>query len=190
MYGFEITLTLEEVTPLTTRKLMIPSNITFEKLHEIISIAYNLDNEEKYAFTFEELNLEIYDTGRLNRDLIDSRYEKIDKYFQAFDELNYANSFWDINIKVAQKEYDKNYPQIGEIKGWYNPVPEITSTNEFSEFIEMKMEDRDVEFKFEFKRINKLKIQEDLMVLFKIQYEIVDRKIIEVKNQETLDNLL
>lgn len=42
MIGFEITLTLEEVTPLTLRKLIIPSNITFEKLHDIISIVFNL----------------------------------------------------------------------------------------------------------------------------------------------------
>ena len=48
----------------------------------------------------------------------------------------------------------------------------------------------DVDFKFQFNRVNKLKIQEDLMLLFKVTYEIVDRKIVEVKTQETLDNIL
>lgn len=190
MYGFEITLILEEVTPLTLRKLLIPSDITFERLHEIISIVFNLDKKQKYKFIMDELNLEIFDTGRLNRDLIDSRYEKIDKYFKAFKELNYRNAFWDISINVLEISYDKQYPQITDIKGVYNPVPEISSTDEFSEFMEMKLDKEDIGFKFEFKRINKLKIQEDLMILFKIQYEIMNRKVIEVKTQETLDKLL
>lgn len=190
MIGFEITLTLEEVTPLTLRKLIIPSNITFEKLHDIISIVFNLKKNEKYKFIIDQLNLEILDTGRLNRDIIDSRYEKIDKYFKAFDELKYKNTFWDVSINVAEISYDKHYPQITDIRGYYNPVPDFSSTDEFSEFIEMKMNKDDIKFKFKFNRINKLKIQEDLMILFNVQYEIVDRKIFEVKTQETLDKLL
>jgi len=189
MDGFEITCILEEVTPLTERTLIIPSNINFKKLHEIISIVFNLNRNNKYKFIFQEINLEITDTGRLSRDVIDSRYEKIDKYFQAFNEITYINDFWEVTIQSMQNEYDNQYPEIISIKGMYNPVPEITSTNEFSEFIEMK-KNKDIEFKFEFKRINKLKIQEDLMILFKVTYEIVNNKIIEVKTQKTLDNLL
>lgn len=189
MYGFEIRLILEEVTPLLERKLMIPSNITFKKLHEIISIVFNLDKNNKYNFIFDSINLDISDTGSFNRDIIDSRYEKIDKYFQAFNEITYKNDFWEITIEIEQKNYDKAYPQIISFKGQYNPVPEISSTNEFSEFIEMK-KNNDVEFKFKFKRVNQLKIQEDLMVLFKVTYEIVDQKVVEVKTQKTLDKLL
>lgn len=189
MNGFEIICILEEVTPSVERKLIIPSNINFKKLHEIISIIFNLDKNNKYKYVFNEINLEITDTGRMNRDIIDSRYEKIDKYFQAFNEITYINDFWEITIKNIPKEYDREYPQLVSIRGVYNPVPEISSTNEFSEFIEMK-KDKDIDFKFEFKRINKLKIQEDLMILFKITYEIIDNKIVEVKTQETLDNLL
>lgn len=188
MYGFEIRLVLEEVTPLTERKLMIPSNISFKRLHEIISIVFNLNKNGTYKFILGEIGMEIFDTGSLNRDIVDSRYEKIDKYFQAFNEISYMNDFWEIGIGIRQQDYDKAYPQIISFKGLYNPVPEISSTNEFSEFIEMK-KSKDVDFKFEFKRANKLRIQEDLMILFKVTYEIVDRKLIEVKTQETLDKV-
>ena len=189
MYGFEIRLILAEVTPLVERKLIIPSNISFKKLHEIISIVFNLNKNGKYKFVFDKINLEISDTGSLNRDIVDSRYEKIDKYFQAFSEVTYINDFWEITLDIRQKDYDERYPQIISFKGLYNPVPEISSTNEFSEFIEMK-KNKDVSFKFKFKRVNQLKIQEDLMVLFQVTYEIVDNNVIEVKTQKTLDNLL
>lgn len=189
MNGFETTFILEEVTPVTERKVMIPSNITFKKLHEIISIVFNLNKNNKYNFYINELKLEITDTGSLNRDIIDSRYEKIDKYFQAFDEITYKNDFWEITVIIIKSKYSKNYPQLISFKGVYNPVPVISSTNEFTEFLEMKKKG-DVDFKFQFNRVNKLKIQEDLMVLFKVTYEIVDRKIVEVKTQETLDNIL
>ena len=92
MNGFETTFILEEVTPVTERKVMIPSNITFKKLHEIISIVFNLNKNNKYNFYINELKLEITDTGSLNRDIIDSRYEKIDKYFQAFEQSSYTHS--------------------------------------------------------------------------------------------------
>ena len=72
MNGFETTFILEEVTPETERKVMIPSNITFKKLHEIISIVFNLNKNNKYNFYINELKLEITDTGSLNRDIIDS----------------------------------------------------------------------------------------------------------------------
>lgn len=59
MNGFETTFILEEVTPVTERKVMIPSNITFKKLHEIISIVFNLNKNNKYNFYINELKLEI-----------------------------------------------------------------------------------------------------------------------------------
>ena len=148
MNGFEITLILEEVTPLTERKLTIPSDISFKKLHEIISIVFNLNRDGKYRFILDEINTEITDTGRLNRDIIDSRYEKIDKYFQAFKEVTYKNDFWEITVKIDGREYVERYPQLISVKGVYNPVAEISSTNEFSEFIEMK-KNKDIKFKFE-----------------------------------------
>ena len=58
MNGFESTFILEEVTPVTERKVMIPSNITFKKLHEIISIVFNLNKNNKYNFYINELKLE------------------------------------------------------------------------------------------------------------------------------------
>lgn len=190
MKCFEVSLTLAEVTPITERKLLIPSDITFERLHEIISIVFNLNKDNRYRFIFDELALEIFDTGRLNRDLIDARYEKIDRYLEVFNKLSYKNSFWIIDLDVTEKSCDKSYPQLLETKGFYNPVPEISSTNEFSEFVEMKTDKRDVEFKFEFNRISKLNIQRELMILFKIPYTITDGKVIEVKTQETLDKIL
>ncbi len=187
MAGFEITLILEDVSPVTERILNIPSGISFKRLHEIISVVFNLDDKEKYIFNLNDLKLEITDTGRINRDLIDSRYEKIDKYFKAINKIIYINNFWEITIKIKENCYDKDYPEIINIKNYYNPVADITSTNEFSEFIELK--NKGISLKFEFNKINKVNIQKELMILFKIPYEIHNNKIQEVKTQKTLDKL-
>ena len=194
MNGFEINMTLDDVTPITQRKLLIPSEITFEKLHETISLVFNLDRKSKYKFVFDDFDLEIKNTQRINRDNIDSRYEKIVKYFQAFNKAIYINNFWQINMEIKEIDYDKSFPQIVHSKGFYNPLPEIKSVNEFSNLIEKKMNIKEAntnELKLidKLRRINKLKLQKKLMIMFKVPYKVSNRKIIEVKKENTLDTL-
>ena len=195
MNGFEIKMTLDDVTPITQRNLLIPSELTFEKLHEIISLVFNLNIKSKYKFIFDGIDLEIKDTKRINRDTIDSRYEKIIKYFQAFSTVLYVNDFWQISICIKEINYDKQFPLIVHTKGFYNPLPEIKSTDDFSNLIEKKMNINEAnpdELKLisKLRRINRLKLQKKLMFLFNVPYKVYNRKIVEIKRENTLDNLL
>lgn len=192
MYGYSIAMTIMDLSPITQRQVSIPSDITFKKLHEIISLIFNLNTKNKYKFLFDELNIEIKDTGRINRDTIDARYEKIDKYFSAYENIIYTNDFWKISLNIHETEYNKKYPQIGTIKGFYNPISSISSVEEFANVLEYKQYNYDeyVELKINLKRINKIKIQKNLLLLFNIPYEIKRGKIKEIKDKNTLDKLL
>lgn len=194
MNGFEIIMTLNDVTPLTERQLLIPGNITFKKLHEIISLVFNIECENRYQFLFSDINMVITETNSLNRDMIDSRYEKITKYFQAFSSITYKNNFWTVNISINEKSYEENYPQILSFKGVYNPFPEISSVKEFNYLLNMKNGVnptwKELLLINKFMWLNKLTLQKQLMDLFDIHYVVKNRKIIAIKNENTLDDLL
>lgn len=186
MNAYKLTVTLN-VDSNISRSVLVPGGITFKKLHEIICIVYNLDNNEKYRFLFEDIALSIQDTGSLNRDNIDSRFELIDDYLQRYDEIKYINSYWDMKIKVTQTDMDKSYPQIIKVEGKFNPSENVTSIDEYldAQNVEDKSLKKDLLI-----RVNLLEIQKLLLSLFNIPYAIENRNIIILKEEETLNNLL
>ena len=192
MYGFEISMELVGVSVKTIRQVQIPSQITFKRLHEIISLVFNMEDEISYSFSFEDYDLIIKETGSLNRDTIDAKYELIDKYFEAFHIVTYHNDFWKIKLTVDKNQYDKKYPRLLSIRGWYNPGKDIKSVDDFSRLLEMK-KNKDCSENSEMsqlKRVNSLNIQEEFMSLLDIPYKIVNRKVIEIEYDITLDSYL
>ena len=118
-----------------------------------------------------------------------------DKYLEAYEKLVYINDFWNISIEVHETVYDKKYPLLVSYKGFYNPLSEIKSVNEFSQLLELKKnidEAKDDERKIisNFHRINKLKLQKNLMFLFNVPYKVNNHRIIEINKENTLDDLL
>ncbi|RAP48146.1 MAG: hypothetical protein BZ135_01060 [Methanosphaera sp. rholeuAM6] len=195
MNSYEVTMKLDDVDFLTQRKLMIPSDLTFKKFHEIVSLVFNLDSEEKYKFIFNDINLEIRDTGRINRDTIDSRYEKIDKYFQAFKNITYENTFWRVIIKVEEKKDENHYPRIISVKGVYNPNSSISSTEEFSSLLKLKKSKaesspNDLKRMKNLVFFNRNTMERELFDMFGVSYEIRKRKVVVIDKRNTLDNLL
>ena len=195
MNAFEITVELGDVTPLSQRKLILPAGLTFEKLHEVISLVFNIDADGKYKFIFKDIGLEIRDTGRISRDIVDSRYEKIDKYACAFKSFTYENAIWNVIVRVEEKECEKVYPQIISFKGLYNPGSQIESVDEFVNLLKIK-KSNDVSTSGELNNgdsleyFYKLNIEKELLSLFNIPYEINKHSVIVIDKRNTLDNLL
>jgi hypothetical protein len=192
MAGFELTMKLDDVIPETIRQIAVPSDITFKKMHEIIALTFNLDINGKYKYKISDLDLEIKDTGKLNRDTIDSRYEKVDKYFEAVKKVYYKNDFWRIIIETKKISYDKDYPQIIGIVNYYNPSPKIQSPEDFSNMLKFKKENQNkfVGLKTDLKRVTKIELQENLMLLFNVPYSKDRKSLHEIKKEDTLENYL
>ncbi len=164
------------------RTVIIPGNITFKKLHEIICILFNLNNNKKYKFIFEDLDLIIHDTGSLNIDTIDARFELIDAYFLRYTSIKYVNDIWNIKINNTKTKYEKEYPQLLEIKGNLNPTNKIKSTNEY--LTSIKQKDKNLN------EIRQLKTQSELISLFNIPHTIENNRITILNEDETLEKYI
>jgi len=187
MDGYKIRVILDNVDITTARTVLLPRNISFKTLHEIICILFNLDKNKKYKFPFEDIGLIIQDTGSLNRDRIDSRFEIVDEYFLAYSEIKYLNSFWNLRIIINHVKYEKKYPEIISIEGKYNPSNEIFWPEDFSDALNLKVNEKIHNEKL-LKRVKIQDIQEHLLLLFKIPYAIENKKIIIINQESILDN--
>lgn len=183
MDAYNMTVTLESLSNIS-RTIVLPEGISFKRLHEIICILFNLDEKFKYKFLFEDIGLIIKDTGSLNRDNIDSRYELIDDYFQRYSEIKYINSFYVIIIKITKTTTNVNYPLFVGFEGKFNPSSDVDSIDDFINAL------TDVNGVNEslLKKIDILKIRELLLLLFNIHYTIENNEIIILSKEETLEN--
>ncbi len=88
MKGYNIKVRLKNFKPITWRDLIIPSNITFKGLHEIIQIIMGFDNSHLYDFSFKDSRYNIID------------FETNEDQFLAFDSDSVCiNKFFD-NYKI------------------------------------------------------------------------------------------
>lgn len=172
MNSFEINIILDEVTPIISRKVNIPSGITFNCLHEIIQTVFSFENNHPYKFIFSEINLEIKETNTFNQNTVYPNRELIDKYFDAFKIVEYEYDFWKIILEIKILSQKTEYPQLISYKGLYNPSENIKSVDKFNKLLENKSKER-------LKTFSRLKTQKNFMRLFNIPYEKVEKHIVK-----------
>ena len=129
MKAYDIKLRLNDLRPITWRDLIIPSGITFKKLHDIIQTVMYFGDCHLYSFTFKDRNPIITDFNRnvfLDANEIDSNITIIDEYFESNKKIFYTYDFgddWDFTIEIKKTiESDKPYPILKRYKGDYNPL--------------------------------------------------------------------
>ncbi|MBE6488530.1 MAG: plasmid pRiA4b ORF-3 family protein [Methanosphaera stadtmanae] len=191
MNGFDILFRLDDVSPVTNRRIIVPEGITFKRLHEIIQLAFGFDNQEKYKFSFDDFSLEIIELNSINPDNINATTEPIDKYFQAFDKAKYMYDFknkWTVTLEISQVEYEKDYPQFIEYHGRYNPFDECLNKDNFMMLLDMKKNPDKydnlndyVDWLEKLKFVNKLNVNESLMQMFNVPFKKVGHRIVEVE---------
>lgn len=191
MNGFDILFTLDDVEPVTSRRIIVPEGITFKRLHEIIQLAFGFENQSKYKFSFNDFSLEIIELNSINPDNINATTEPIDKYFQAFSNVSYMYDFenrWTVTLDISTVEYEKSYPQFIEYHGRYNPFDECLNRDNFMMLLDMKKNPDKydnlndyVDWLGKLKYISKLNINESLMHMFNVPFKKVAHRIVEVE---------
>ncbi len=143
MMGYDIKLRLKDFRPLTWRDIIIPRNITFKDLHNIIQIIFDFEDCHFYNFRVPNTNFEVYDLNRCDPfgDELDSNTTKISKYFDKYSKFEYNYDFgdnWKITIEIKKKiKYDKDYVTIKRFKGKYNPIEDIGGPYDFGEMVNL-----------------------------------------------------
>lgn len=151
MTGYKIVLQLYSNVE-TWRELIIPENITFKQLHDIIQKVFGFYNYHMYNFQVPEkipdenavdLNSIIQTIGHENSNDI-----KINKIVNDNSILLYVYDFgdnWEIVISVMDKvDYDENTAVITDFKGKYNPLGDMGGIDVFEEVMDCIDDEEDL----------------------------------------------
>ena len=141
MNGYEIKVSLKDFSPEMWRELVIPENITFYQLDNILKILWNFSGEELSTFIVKPRNILIMDeSGKTSLTVdYDSKTTLINEFFDKYDIIEYLYDFndnWNFIIEINSKiVYDKDYPHVKGFKCHYNPLEGCGGLWEFSEVI-------------------------------------------------------
>lgn len=187
MVGFEVVLTINDSHPVTSRKLKIPYGITFKQMHNIIQIVFGFEHEHEYQFKFKDFEFTIEEIDRLDPELIDSRREPIDKYFESFTQCTYYYGDWTIIMDIDVIEYDEVFAQIDTVHGRYNPIEECGNVEEFNKIVDIKRNSLNYDIvKYGFyvdkiRFINRKIVQKKFMLMFRVPFKEVNNRIVKVE---------
>ncbi len=129
MKAYTFKITLKGSKPPIWRKVIIPADISFKRLHDTIQIAMGWTNSHLYQFQFKDLDLIISNIEGIsiinnanNVEIKDPNSTKIDKYFTNCDIFTYIydfNNWWEHKIEPIREinDYLFPYPQIIKAKG-------------------------------------------------------------------------
>ena len=142
--GYDVKVRLNDFRPHTWRDLIIPDNITFMELDDILKTLWGFNGHHLSCFLLKKNNGIIIDDDLSNETMMDMDYNanttKLNEIFDYYDKITYWYDWgddWQFDIEIKHKiDYDKDYVTIKRFKGKYNPVEDCGGTYGFSEIIE------------------------------------------------------
>ena len=128
--GWDVKVRFKDFKPNTWKDIIIPENITFMELDDILKTLWNFNGTHMSAFITEKDRKMIMD-GDLKRETMmdgdfDSNFTLINDFFDKYDKIMYWYDFtddWRFDIEIKKKiDYDKKYVTIKRFKGKYNLI--------------------------------------------------------------------
>jgi uncharacterized protein YecA (UPF0149 family) len=128
MKAYQLKISLKGTKPLIWRRIIVPSGITFEQLHETIIDAMGWIGYHLYEFQLPDLetkivdNLEEYDCYDDLYDPVDARNTLIDSMLERSKWFTYVYDFGDwwehrIDYEKCIENYPNSYPTVIKAKG-------------------------------------------------------------------------
>lgn len=141
--GYDVKVRLNNLRPLTWRDLIIPDNITFMELDDILKTLWGFNGHHLSCFLLRKTNQIIIDDDLSAETMMRMDYNAnttlISEIFDRFDKITYWYDFgddWQFDIEIKKKiDYDKDYVTIKRFKGKYDPIEDCKGIYGLSEII-------------------------------------------------------
>ena len=141
--AYDVKVRLNDFRPLTWRDLIIPDNITFMELDDILKTLWGFGGHHLSCFLLRKTNQTIIDDDLSKETMMTMDYDAntthLSEIFDNFNKVTYWYDFgddWQFDIEIKKKiDYDKDYVTIKRYKGKYNPVEDCKGVYGFSEII-------------------------------------------------------
>lgn len=127
-HGYDVKVRFKDFKPNTWRDLIVPENITFMELDDVLKTLWGFNGSHMSAFIIPKAREMIMD-GDLSRETMmdgdyDANFTLINDFFEKHDKIRYWYDFtcdWRFDIEIKKKiDYDKNYVTVKRFKGKYD----------------------------------------------------------------------
>lgn len=141
--GYDVKVRLNYLRPLTWRDIIIPDNITFMELDDILKTLWGFNGHHLSCFLIRKDNMKVMDKQLADETMMGCDYDAnttiISEIFEKYDKITYWYDFgddWQFDIEIKKKiDYDKDYVTIKRFKGKYDPVEDCQGVYGLSEII-------------------------------------------------------
>ena len=155
-YGYDVKVRFKDFKPNTWKDLIVPENITFMELDDILKTLWNFNGRHMSAFIVPKERKMIMD-GDLSRETMmngdfDANFTLINDFFEKYDKIMYWYDFtddWRFDIEIKRKvEYDKKYVTIKRFKGKYDLIDDCGGPGGYEKILEVAddLKEFDMEF--------------------------------------------
>ena len=141
--GYDVKVRLNDFRPLTWRDLIIPDNITFMELDDVLKTLWGFDGDHLSCFFAPKDDLTIIDKNLSRESMMECDYDVdttiISEVFDKYNKITYWYDWgdnWRFDIEIKKKvDYTKDYVTIKRFKGKYNPVEDCGGVYGLSEIV-------------------------------------------------------
>ena len=141
--GYDVKVRLNDFRPLTWRDLIIPDNITFTELDDILKTLWGFNGHHLSCFLIRKDNLIITDEDLAEETMMGCDFEAnttlVSEVFDKYDKVTYWYDFgddWQFDIEIKKKiDYTKDYVTIKRFKGKYDPIEDCKGIYGLSEIV-------------------------------------------------------
>ncbi len=142
--GWDVKVRFKDFKPNTWKDIIIPENITFMELDDILKTLWDFNGTHMSAFITDKDRIMIMD-GDLKRETMmdgdyDSNFTLINEFFDKYNKIMYWYDFtddWRFDIEIKKKiDYDKKYVTIKRFKGKYNLIDDCGGPRGYGEILD------------------------------------------------------
>ena len=141
--GYDVKVRMINLRPIHWKDLIIPENITFYELDDILKTLWGFNGHHLSMFILKNEKFNIMDGAVADSCMIDnyldSKTTLINEFFDKSAKITYWYDFgddWQFDIEIKKTvDYDKNYVTIKRFKGKYDPIEDCQGIGGFGEII-------------------------------------------------------
>ena len=143
MKAYDVKIKLNNFNPLTYRQILLPDNITFAELDDVLKTIWGFKGLHLSKFSTDDELIIMDDDFKSDYDIdYDSKQALINDIFKTYDKINYCYDFsekWEFLVEIIDEiDYDKDYVTIKNFEGKWNLMEDCGGVYNYSRIIYYK----------------------------------------------------